>query len=33
VLATTPRAGRRAVVPAGVLLPGMFARAVNVLAH
>ena len=33
VLATTPRAGRRAVVPAGVLRPGMFARAVNVLAH
>ena len=33
VLATTARAVRRAVVPAGALLPGMFARAVNVLAH
>ena len=33
VLATTPRPVRRAVVPAGALLPGVFARAVNVLAH
>ena len=33
VLATTPRAARRAIVPAGTLLPGLFGRAVNILAH
>ncbi len=33
VLATTPRPVRRAVVPAGVLLPRTFRRAVNILAH
>jgi flavin-dependent dehydrogenase len=32
VLATTPRAVRRAVVPAGARLPRVFGRAVNVLA-
>lgn len=33
VVATTPRAMRRALVPACVLLPGVFGQAVNVLAH
>ncbi len=33
VLATTPRLGRRAVVPAASLLPGVFGRAVNTLAR
>jgi flavin-dependent dehydrogenase len=33
VLATAPRAGRRAVVPAATLLPGVFGRAVNRLAR
>jgi flavin-dependent dehydrogenase len=33
VLATAPRAGRRAVVPAASLLPGLFGRAVNRLAR
>ena len=33
VLATASRAGRRAVVPAARLLPGMFNRAVNTLAR
>lgn len=33
VLSTTPRAGRRAVVPASVLLPGVFGAAVNRLAR
>src|SRR5262249_41557283 len=33
VLGTTPRLVRRAVVPAGTLLPGLFGRAVNILAH
>jgi hypothetical protein len=33
VLASTPRVARRAIVPAGVLLPGAFRAAVNVLAH
>jgi flavin-dependent dehydrogenase len=33
VLATTPRAVRRAVVPAGALLPGVFGWGVNLLAH
>ncbi|UQX10404.1 NAD(P)/FAD-dependent oxidoreductase [Candidatus Mycobacterium methanotrophicum] len=33
VLATAPRAGRRAVVPAASLLPGVFGRAVNTLAR
>ncbi|MGH3577255.1 MAG: NAD(P)/FAD-dependent oxidoreductase [Mycobacterium sp.] len=33
VLATAPRAGRRAVVPAATLLPGVFGRAVNMLAR
>jgi flavin-dependent dehydrogenase len=33
VLATAPRAGRRAVVPASALLPGVFRRAVNTLAQ
>jgi flavin-dependent dehydrogenase len=32
VLATTPRPVRRVVVPAGARLPGVFARAVNILA-
>jgi flavin-dependent dehydrogenase len=32
VLATTPRALRRAVVPAGARLPRAFGRAVNILA-
>ncbi len=32
VLATTPRAVRGVVVPAGTLLPGLFERAVNILA-
>jgi hypothetical protein len=32
-LATASRAGRRAVVPAARLLPGMFNRAVNTLAR
>ena len=32
VLATRPRAVRRVVVPAGELLPGVFGRAVNILA-
>ncbi|MGA8547676.1 MAG: monooxygenase, partial [Mycobacterium sp.] len=33
VLATAPRVGRRAVVPAAGLLPGVFSRAVNTLAR
>ncbi|MBW0018751.1 MAG: NAD(P)/FAD-dependent oxidoreductase [Mycobacterium sp.] len=33
VLASAPRAARRAIVPACALLPGVFRRAVNVLAH
>jgi flavin-dependent dehydrogenase len=33
VLATTPRVMRRAVVPAGALLPGAFRAGVNILAH
>jgi flavin-dependent dehydrogenase len=33
VLASTPRVLRRAIVPAGVLLPGAFRAAVNILAH
>jgi len=33
VLATTPRMGRRAVVPASILLPHVFARVVNTLAQ
>jgi flavin-dependent dehydrogenase len=33
VLATAPRVGRRVVVPASTLLPGVFGRAVNTLAH
>ncbi|MFZ0907675.1 MAG: monooxygenase, partial [Mycobacterium sp.] len=33
VLATAPRVGRRAVVPAAALLPGVFSRAVNTLAR
>jgi len=33
VLATTPRVMRRAVVPAGALLPGAFRAAVNILGH
>jgi flavin-dependent dehydrogenase len=33
VLATASRAGRRAVVPAATLLPGVFDRAVNTLAR
>jgi flavin-dependent dehydrogenase len=33
VLATTPQLGRRAVVPASALLPGVFGRAVNTLAR
>jgi flavin-dependent dehydrogenase len=32
VLASTPRVARRAIVPAGVLLPGAFRAGVNVLA-
>jgi flavin-dependent dehydrogenase len=33
VLASTPRVVRRAIVPAGALLPGAFRAGVNVLAH
>jgi flavin-dependent dehydrogenase len=33
VLATAPQLGRRAVVPAAALLPGVFGRAVNTLAR
>jgi flavin-dependent dehydrogenase len=33
VLATAPRAGRGALVPAASLLPGIFGRAVNILAR
>jgi flavin-dependent dehydrogenase len=33
VLTTAPRVGRRAVVPAAALLPGVFGRAVNTLAR
>jgi flavin-dependent dehydrogenase len=33
VLATASRAGRRAIVPAATLLPGVFGRAVNTLAR
>ena len=33
VLATTPRVARRAIVPACALLPAVFQRAVNTLAH
>jgi flavin-dependent dehydrogenase len=33
VLATAPRVGRHAVVPAAGLLPGIFGRAVNTLAR
>jgi flavin-dependent dehydrogenase len=33
VLATTPPTNRRAIVPACTLLPGVFNRAVNTLAH
>jgi flavin-dependent dehydrogenase len=33
VLATAPRVGRQVVVPASTLLPGVFRRAVNTLAH
>ena len=32
VLASTPRVVRRAIVPAGALLPGAFRAGVNVLA-
>jgi flavin-dependent dehydrogenase len=32
VLATAPRLGRRAIVPACALLPGLFRRTVNILA-
>ncbi|AKN16400.1 NAD(P)/FAD-dependent oxidoreductase [Mycobacterium haemophilum] len=33
VVATTPRATRRALVPACALLPGVFGQAVNILGH
>ena len=33
VLATTPRVGRRAIVPTSALLPGVFGRVVNKLAQ
>jgi flavin-dependent dehydrogenase len=33
VLATTPRVGRRAIVPTSALLPGAFGRVVNTLAQ
>jgi len=33
VLATAPRVGRRAIVPAAAMLPAVFQRAVNILAH
>ncbi|EUA11183.1 FAD binding domain protein [Mycobacterium kansasii 732] len=33
VLASTPHAARRAIVPAGALLPSVFERAVNTLAR
>ena len=33
VLATAPTANRRAIVPACTLLPGVFKKAVNTLAH
>jgi flavin-dependent dehydrogenase len=33
VLATAPRVGRRAIVPAATMLPAVFQRAVNILAH
>ncbi|OBH39570.1 hypothetical protein A5690_03215 [Mycobacterium intracellulare] len=33
VLASTPPAVRRAVVPACALLPAVFRRGVNILAH
>jgi flavin-dependent dehydrogenase len=33
VLASAPQVGRRAVVPAAALLPGVFGRAVNALAR
>jgi flavin-dependent dehydrogenase len=33
VLATTPRVARHALVPAAALLPGVFDRAVDILAH
>src|SRR6202041_860069 len=33
VLASAPRVGRRAVVPAAALLPRVFGRTVNILAH
>ena len=33
VLATAPQAGRRVIVPAATLLPGVFRRAVNTLAR
>jgi flavin-dependent dehydrogenase len=33
VLATTPRVGRRVIVPASTSLPGLFDRAVNTLAR
>ncbi|MGB6206420.1 MAG: monooxygenase, partial [Mycobacterium sp.] len=33
VLATAPQVGRRAVVPAAAMLPGVFGRAVNTLAR
>jgi hypothetical protein len=33
ILATTPRIGRRAIVPAACLLPSVFNRVVRVLAR
>ncbi len=33
VLASTPPVTRRAIVPASAMLPAVFGRAVNVLAH
>jgi flavin-dependent dehydrogenase len=33
VLATVPASNRRAIVPACTLLPGVFKKAVNTLAH
>jgi hypothetical protein len=33
VLTTTPKAARRALVPAATLLPAVFERAVHILAR
>jgi hypothetical protein len=33
VLASAPPVARRAIVPAAVMLPAVFQRAVNTLAH